>query len=143
MPLRDFRCPQHGAFEDLVHYSVTDMPCPKCSQMSKVLLSAPARTAGRWGDTGARYISAFGKELTPMQADAEARKRGLVHERDLPQHFIEDKLASEWKDARDHDKVMEKFTENKRLAGGDASQAWAETFSVDAMEKSGLISEVN
>jgi hypothetical protein len=48
MPLRDFFCFHHGKFEDLVHVSITDMPCPQCSQMSKVLLSAPARTGTLW-----------------------------------------------------------------------------------------------
>jgi hypothetical protein len=101
----------------------------------------PQRTAGKWGDTGARFISAFGKEMTSTQADAEAKKRGLVHEADLPKHFIDDRLDKEWQDARQHDKTIATFQDLKKAHNGDASRAWAEVFSVEEMKKSGTLKE--
>lgn len=100
----------------------------------------PQKTAGKWGDTGAKFISAFGKEMTSSQADAEARKRGLVHEADLPRHFIEDRLEGERQDAADHNATMTKFKDLK-AQHGDASRAWTELYSVGEMKKAGTLKE--
>jgi hypothetical protein len=39
--LFDFRCPDHGLFEELVYSEVNTQPCPKCSKESSKELSAP------------------------------------------------------------------------------------------------------
>lgn len=142
MPLFEFRCDRGHSHDELHKWpppqSVT---CGACQGNAVRQVSMPQRTAGKWGDTGAKFISAFGKELTSSQAAAEAKKRGLVHEADLPKHFIDDRLDKEWQDARQHDATMERFKELKKTHDGDASRAWSETFSVDEMKKSGTLKE--
>lgn len=139
MPIFDYKCEQHGRFEDWQHWSVESLPCPKCSQPSKKCVSMPAKTPGRWGDSASKYIPAFGREMTSMQAAAEAEKRGLVSEHDLPKNYIEDKLEAQDADAAEHNNLMKKFVDTKEACGGDASRAWTEVFSVDNMVKAGTL----
>lgn len=142
MPLFEFRCSRGHSHDELHKYPPPEtVKCDKCRCKARKQVSMPQKTAGKWGDTGAKFISAFGKEMTSSQADAEARKRGLVHEADLPRHFIDDRLDKEWQDARQHDATMEKFKGLKKAHDGDASRAWSETFSVDEMKKSGTLKE--
>lgn len=100
----------------------------------------PQKTAGRWGDTAAKFIPALGGSYTTVQAEKVAREKGLVSEHDLPKGFIEDKMNKEWNEARQHDATMKKFKDLK-TQHGDASRAWAETFSVDEMTKNGTLQE--
>lgn len=141
MPMYPYMC-KHGHEHDELHkYPPPDkVKCNQCRCNAKRQVCAPQRTAGRWGDSGAKYVPAFGKELTTQQAEKEARKRGLIHESDLPSGFIDSKINSEWNEARAHDKTMQKFKDLK-AQHGDASRAWAETFSVDEMKKSGALSD--
>jgi len=142
MPLYEFRCKRGHGHDELHKWPPPDkVKCDKCRCNAHKQVSMPQKTAGKWGDTSAKYISAFGKELTSTQAAAEAKKRGLVHEADLPKHFIEDRLDKESQEAQAHNKTMEKFQELKKTHDGDASRAWSETFSVDEMKKSGTLKE--
>ncbi|CAB5223767.1 Putative regulatory protein, FmdB, Zinc ribbon domain containing protein [uncultured Caudovirales phage] len=142
MPIYEFSC-KNGHSHDILHKwpAPQVVVCQLCKSDAVRQVSMPQKTAGKWGDTSAKFISAFGKEMTSSQAAAEAKKRGLVHEADLPKHFIEDRLDKEWQDARQHDKTMEKFNELKKTHDGDASRAWSEVYSVDEMKKSGTLKE--
>lgn len=104
-------------------------------------MTMPAKTAGRWGDTSAKFIPALGGAYTPHQAAAVAKSRGLVHESDLPSGYIDSRLNAEWDDARAHEATMQKFKDLKKENNGDASIAWAETFSVDNMIQDGTLTE--
>lgn len=142
MPVYEFRCDRGHSHDELHKWPAPQsVTCGACQGNAVRQVSMPQRTAGKWGDTGARFISAFGKEMTSTQADAEAKKRGLVHEADLPKHFIDDRLDKEWQDARQHDKTIATFQDLKKAHNGDASRAWAETFSVEEMKKSGTLKE--
>jgi hypothetical protein len=142
MPLYSYVCYQGHTHDELHKWPPpSEVKCGRCDSIALKEMPYPAKTAGRWGDTGAKFIPAFGKELTSSQAAAEAKKRGLVHEADLPKNFIEDRLDKEWQDARQHDKTMEKFKELKKAHDGDASRAWSEVYSVDEMKKSGTLKE--
>ena len=142
MPIYEYTCKRGHQHDELHKYPPPEtVKCNQCRCNAKKQVSMPQKTAGRWGDTGGKYIPAFGKVLTPHQAAAEAKKRGLVHESDLPSGYIDSKLNKEWDDARAHDATMAKFKELKKTHNGDASRAWAETFSVDEMKKSGTLKE--
>lgn len=141
MPLYDFHCEEHDDWEALVSRDTLTIPCPQCGADCKRLISAPAKTAGRWGDTGGKFIPALGGVYTPHQAAKVAKAKGLVHESDLPSGYIDSKLNKEWDDARQHDATMSKFKELKTQHGGDASRAWSEVFSVDNMKKQGTLKE--
>jgi putative FmdB family regulatory protein len=139
MPLFDYKCAEHGKFEDWQHWSVENVPCPKCSQPATKQVSMPAKTPGRWGDSATKYISAFGREMTSMEAAKEAEKRGLVSEHDLPKNYIEDRLEAQDADAASHNATMKDFVEKKAEFNGDASRAWSEVFSTDNMVKAGTL----
>lgn len=74
-----------------------------------------------------------------MEADAEAKRRGLVSEHDLPKNYIEDKLEAQDADAASHNKTIKDFVEKKKEFNGDASRAWTEVFSTDNMVKNGTL----
>jgi len=141
MPVYEYRC-KRGHSHDLLHkYPPPErVKCNQCRCNAQKQVSMPQKTAGRWGDTGGKFIPALGGTYTPHQAAKIAKDRGLVHESDLPSGFIDSKLNSEWDDARAHDKTMAKFKDLK-AQHGDASRAWAETFSVDEMKKTGTLKE--
>ena len=139
MPRYDFKCIQHGLFEDLVPWTQDTLPCPQCSQPSTKQVCMPAKTPGRWGDSASKFIPAFGREMTYMEADIEAKKRGLVSEHDLPKNYIEDKLEAQDADAASHNATMKDFVEKKKEFNGDASRAWTEVFSTDNMVKNGTL----
>lgn len=139
MPIFDYKCEQHGKFEDWQHWSVESLPCPKCSQPSRKCVSMPAKTPGRWGDSASKFIPAFGREMTSMEAEIEAKKRGLVSEHDLPKNYIEDKLEAQDADAASHNATIKDFVEKKKEFNGDASRAWTEVFSTDNMVKNGTL----
>lgn len=79
MPLREYECPTHGRFEELFYgdYPRT-IPCPKCSQQSRIVFSIPTfRFDFRYGwDPGAgrgfdsarqrdNYLAEHGLEKNP------------------------------------------------------------------------------
>ena len=144
MPIYSYKCSRGHTHDELYKWPPPEsMKCgyvtstlSKCRCKSKRLVTMPAKTAGRWGDTSAKYIPAFGKELTTVQAEKEARRLGLVSEYDLPRHYIEDKLADQDADAALHLKTMSNF-ETVKKETGDASRAWAETFSTERMISDG------
>jgi hypothetical protein len=141
MPMYEYTCKRGHSHDELHKYPPPEkVKCDKCRCNAHKQVPMPQKTAGRWGDTGGKYIPALGKTLTPYQAAQEAKKRGLVHESDLPSGYIDSKLNAEWDDARSHEKTMAKFQDLK-TQHGDASKAWAETFSVDEMKKSGTLKE--
>jgi len=141
MPLYEYTC-KRGHYHDELHKwpPPEKVKCNQCRCSAYKQVPYPAKTAGRWGDTQSKFIPAFGRELTTMEAEKEAKKRGLVSEHDLPKGFIEDKLNQEWNDARQHDATMTKFKDLK-AQHGDASRAWSEVFSVDEMKKQGTLKE--
>lgn len=142
MPIYTYACKRGHIHDELLKYPPPEtVKCDKCRCKAGRLVTMPAKTAGRWGDTTAKFIPAFGKEMTSSQAAIEAKKRGLIHEADLPPHFIDDRLAKQDAEAAEHNKTMELFKQNKAANGGDASIAWADTFSVENMTKSGTFKE--
>lgn len=137
MPLRDFRCPQHGKFEDLVAYAVTDMPCPQCSQMSKVLLSAPARTATLWnsgwnaglGNNGFYSYSAGRQVSSKREEETIMNSRGFVNEKDLGGDSFYDQYMNDAKADRDAlDATAAAYRRNLKAFDGDKVRAVSETF---------------
>lgn len=142
MPLRDFRCPQHGKFEDLVAYAVTDMPCPQCSQMSKVLLSAPARTGTLWNagwnsglsNNGFYSYSAGQQVSSKREEETIMHSRGFINEKDLGGDSFYDKYMNDAKADRDKlDATAAAYRRNLKAFEGDKVRAVSETFPAHEM----------
>jgi len=141
MPLYEYLCKRGHSHDELHKYPAPEkVKCNQCRCNATKQVCMPQKTAGRWGDSGGKYIPALGGTYTSQQAQKVAKERGLVHEADLPSGYIDSKLNSEWDEARAHDKTIAKFKDLK-AQHGDASRAWAETFSVDEMKKSGTLKE--
>lgn len=141
MPLYEYTCKRGHKHDELLKYPPPEkVKCNQCRCNAYKVVSMPAKTAGRWGDTPAKFIPALGGAYTTQQAEKVARERGLVSEHDLPKGFIEDKMNKEWNEAREHEKTMTKFKDLK-TQHGDASRAWAEVYSVDEMTKQGTLQE--
>jgi hypothetical protein len=142
MPLRDFRCPQHGKFEDLVAYAVTDMPCPQCSQMSKVLLSAPARTGTLWNagwnsglSANGFYSYSAGRQVADKREEEKImNSRGFVNEKDLGGDSFYDQYMNDAKTDRDKlDATAAAYRGNLKKFEGDKVRAVSETFPAHEM----------
>jgi putative FmdB family regulatory protein len=126
MPLYDFRCSQHGRFEDLVPASQDSLPCPKCSQPSRKMISMPARTSGRWGDCSGSggvngyYDKALGASYSnSMERDAIMKAKNLIHLEDLggdsfmDSHFEKEKARNAATDSYldNYDKIMKETSD--------------------------------
>jgi len=142
MPLRDFRCPQHGKFEDLVAYAVTELPCPQCSGMSKVLLSAPARTGTLWnagwnaglGSNGFYSYSAGHRVADKREEEKIMNSRGFVNEKDLGGDAFYDQYMNDARADRDKlDATAAAYRSNLKAFGGDKVRAVSETFPAHEM----------
>lgn len=141
MPIYSYECKRGHTHDELMKYPPPEtVKCDQCRCNAHKQVSMPAKTAGRWGDTAAKFIPALGGSYTTVQAEKLAASKGLVSEHDLPKGFIEDKMNKEWNEARQHDATMSKFKQLK-AQHGDASRAWSEVFSVDEMKKSGSLKE--
>ena len=142
MPLRDFRCPQHGKFEDLVAYATTELPCPQCSGMSKVLLSAPARTGTLWnagwnsglGSNGFYSYSAGHRVADKREEEKIMNSRGFVNEKDLGGDAFYDQYMNDARADRDKlDATAAAYRGNLKAFGGDKVRAVSETFPAHEM----------
>jgi len=142
MPLRDFHCDEHGVFEDLVHYSVTDMPCPKCSQLSKVKLSAPARTATLWNsgwnaglsNNGFYSYSAGRQVSSKREEETIMNSRGYVNEKDLGGESFYDGYMNKAQTDREHlDAEAARYRGNLAQFDGDKVRAVTETWNAKDM----------
>ena len=67
------------------------------------------------------------------------KKKGLVRQEDLPQHFIEDTMEKEAKESQQHEANVKTF--NSNLAKHEPGMAIAETFSVPEMRKQGTLTD--
>jgi len=131
MPLYDYHCKKTGQrTEYLVSYEKRAF-CP-CGCGAIQLMSAPARTAYRWGDTqwDGRYDHGLGTTLR----DANHRKqimqeRGL---RELQDGEVEAQVADMEADMATHDRNMATFNKH-RAETGDVGLAIARTFPAEQM----------
>lgn len=117
MPLYDFKCNKHGKFEDLVSFSTTTLPCPKCNEPAVKMICMPARTSGRWGDCGGThgvngtYDRGLGATYhNSMEREAIMKAKGLISLDDVGgDNFVSDRFASEIKIKAEQDAILESY----------------------------------
>jgi len=103
------------------------LACARCGAPSTLGVSAPAKTAWRWGDTkwDGRYDRGLGVQLRDERhRKAVMAERGL---RELEDGEVEREVRRVSADQEAHDARVATFTRTLRETG-DASRAAAETF---------------
>ena len=90
MPIYEYRCPVHGVFEryvrridPLLKRAYTVDQCPYCGALCRRVVSAPARTPGRWGDSTAYDDPVLGHVKNSMDRKRKMEARGLVDMADV------------------------------------------------------------
>ena len=87
MPIYEYECPEHGVWELLSpHVFVPieqDIRCPECGRISRRIVSAPARTPGRWGYTNAYDDPVLGHVKNSMDYERKLKERNLVPVEDV------------------------------------------------------------
>jgi len=147
MPIYDYMCYTcKKQSERLCKYENKDIQyCSACDDRLKPLVTAPARTAGRWGDTGGGFDRSLGRHFNnSMEKEKYIRANGLVAASDLGGvSYLDNIVEKECAVHVQHEKDMEVF-KDVVSKGGDLSKAYTEAYSVDALKSRGLLDgEVN
>lgn len=115
--------------------------CPRCSSMRRYGITAPARTAGRWGDSGGEYCKSLGKYFSnSMEKEAYAKDNGYVCSADFASGQMDQIVHSSCDTISQHEADVAKY-KDILFTTGDASKAIAETFSVGSLKERGLLTE--
>lgn len=129
MPIHDYICLECEKVEEkFVKMSQVgdDMPCSTCSKIMKKMISAPAKTSGRWGDqTGKWGVNGFydrglgATYYTSAERDKIARSKGLVPLEDVGgDSFIENRMAAELSIKSQQDKILQDYKDKVAQYGG-------------------------
>jgi len=147
MPVYDYMCYTcKKQSERLCKYENKDIQyCSTCDDRLKPLVTAPAKTPGRWGDTGGGFDRSLGRHFNnSMEKEKYIRANGLVAASDLGGvSYLDNIVEKECAVHVQHEKDMEVF-KDVVSKGGDLSKAYTEAYSVDALKSRGLLDgEVN
>lgn len=119
--------------------------CHVCDDRLKPLVTAPARTAGRWGDTGGGWDKSLGKHFNnSMEKEKWIKDNGLVSSSDIGgKGAVDDLVHKQIVDTDNHIKDVATYEYIKKETGS-VERALAETYSIDVMKSRGLLdSDIN
>ncbi len=119
--------------------------CYDCNSKLKALVTAPAKTAGRWGDTGGGFDRSLGRHFkNSMEKEKWIKDNGLVSSSDIGgKGAVDDLVHKQIVDTDTHIKDVATYERIKKETGS-VERALAETFSVDNMKGKGLLdSDIN
>lgn len=126
MPLYEYICNRTGRHYEVIRRYEDRAVCP-CGCGAKRIISAPAKTASRWGDTPwtGRYDRGLGMMLRDKNHREEVmRKRNL---REMDTGEVDRHAREVQADADKHDANMATFNKHKAETG-DIGLALARTF---------------
>ena len=129
MPLYEYQCGRTGRRLELLRRYEDRKFCP-CGCGAKRLISAPAKTAMRWGDTplDGRYDRGLGTTLRDKNHRAQIMQaRGL---RELQEGEVEAEISRAEKESAAHDVTVQSF-KHHLAETGDTGLAIARTFPCD------------
>lgn len=147
MPIYDYTCSSCGKEEErLVKWEKKDeVSCTTCNTLMLHKMPLPARTSGRWGDTGGGWDYSLGRHFNnSMEKEAYIKKHGLVSSSDVGgKSFVDDKVHEQIVATDNHKKDLSDYERIKKETGS-IEKAIAETFSVDKLKSRGLLdSDIN
>ena len=101
--------------------------CEMCDSTLVALVTAPAKTSGRWGDnTGkhgvnGKYDRGLGATYyNSMDREALCKSKGLIPLEDVgSSHWVEDRMASDRSILDQQDKVLQTYNNKVAEYGGD------------------------
>ena len=128
MPMYDTLCKEHGVHEVLVKHDQTPL-CPVCQTPTIKLVSMPAKTAGRWGDTGSYFDRGMGCQVeNSVHKEQLMKQKGLTPLSDYKSDFIETHQHKQIQEKLEHDKTVSTYKSNLKKFDGDTVKAVCETF---------------
>lgn len=147
MPLYDFKCEkfpeEHGEWEALVKWA-QGSKCPVCAGPGSQKVSMPAKMTTLWnagwnaglGSDGFYSYSAGHRVSNKREEERIMNDRGFVNLKDLGGEAFEDSfIANKHTERDDHEKLMTRYQDNLKEAGGDKIRAVTETFPAREMLK--------
>ncbi len=142
MPIYDYSCNVCKKKVDvLVKYDLKDnVNCSTCGELMLRHMPLPARTSGRWGDSGGGWDYSLGRHFNnSMEKEAYIKKHGLVAASDVGGvGFVDDQVHKQIVDTDNHLKDVADYERLKKETGS-VEKALAETFSVDKLKSRGLL----
>lgn len=140
MPIYEVMCWTCRKVEEVIsRFEDPTSECPMCGRERKRLVSAPAKTAMKWGECwGAQGVNGtYDRGLgatyyTSMERDAICRAKGLVPLSEAGgDAFIEKRISTEIEVKAQQDKVMQTYLDKLDTYGGSKQaevRAMEETF---------------
>lgn len=134
MPLFDFACGECGnETEDLVRSDVRTLRCPDCGAEMDRLVSMPARTGARWGDSQGYFDRGLGTYVeNSLHRERVMKEKGFVPVSDYPAGTVENYVHNQIEEKRKHERTVATFRDNLKKFGGDTTRAVTETFPAGA-----------
>jgi putative FmdB family regulatory protein len=126
MPIYEYPCFRVGHRIETIRKYEDRAVCP-CGCGAKRLISAPAKTALKWGDT--QWTGKYDKGLGTTLRDANHRKQLMASRnlRELQDGEVESHTRAVQADAAEHDANVAAFEKHKAETG-DVGVALARTF---------------
>lgn len=114
-----------------------------CGKEARPQVTAPARTAGRWGDSGGGYDHSLGRHFNnSMEKERYCKANGLIALSDLGNTVdtIETEIHQQTVQHETHEKDMNTFLEHMKTSESQG-EAWAKTFTVSNLKEKGLLDD--
>ena len=126
MPIYEYACTRTGRYIEAIRKYEERAVCP-CGCGAKRIISAPAKTAYRWGDT--KWDGKRDKGLGIILRDENHRKRVMAARnlRELDDGEVEQHVREVQADAAKHEANIAAFNKHKAETG-DTGLALARTF---------------
>jgi len=127
----EYRCPQGHVTEEIFSLKdrVDHVQCDLCNGIAGRIVSLPADTKAKWGDSHAYFDRGLGCEVKSSQhKDKILKERDLVPVSEMGSGYVESRMTSSVDEAKAHDKTVSKYNDNVKKFDGDQGRAIAETF---------------
>jgi hypothetical protein len=128
MPIHDYACLDCNKIEEkfIKMSQVNDTFDCSCGKPMKRLMSAPAKTAGKWGDQTGKWgvNGCFDRGLgatyyTSAEREKIARSKGLVPLEDVGgDSFVENRMSAELNIKAEQDKILQSYKDKVAEYGG-------------------------
>lgn len=109
------------------------MVCSICGNDLRKMVTAPARTPNRWGDTLGGVNGFYDRGLgasyqNSVEREKIMKQRGLISTEDLPDDYVESRLSSASEETKAVREATKAYTDNIKKYDGDKMKAIEKTF---------------
>lgn len=130
MPLYDHLCVACCLVtEELVPPERQSISCPACGSEAVRMVSMPARTGNRWGDSNAYFDRGLGCVVQNHTHREQLMKaKGLTPLSDYASGTVENAVHAQIESKKQHERTVTAYKDNLKKHGGDTAMAVADTF---------------